>query len=155
MNIPRSGIISGQRTLNAICCVIHFLCRLRSIATHRDHSARRLSVCPSVCLSHFPKLCFAGDTCIPRNAATIFHVDLMGGHYLHINIFKDRSYFSCMQCVPLVIYCGCHTNLYWSYVLTERFSIPYNKRPKGPHIVHLSTICHLFEESAKANIFVD
>ena len=28
-----------------------------------------------------------------------------------------------------------------------------NKRPKGPHIVHLSTICHLFEESAKADIF--
>ena len=29
-----------------------------------------------------------------------------------------------------------------------------NKRPKGPHIVHLSTMCHLFEESAKADIFV-
>ena len=43
---------------------VPFLCRLRSIATHRDHFVRRLS--------HFPKLCFAGDTCIPRNAATIF-----------------------------------------------------------------------------------
>ena len=30
---------------------IRFLCRLRSIATHRDHFFRRLSVCPSVCLS--------------------------------------------------------------------------------------------------------
>ena len=29
-----------------------------------------------------------------------------------------------------------------------------NKRPKGPHIVHLSTMCHLFEESAKVDIFV-
>ena len=29
-----------------------------------------------------------------------------------------------------------------------------NKRPKGPHIVHLSTMCHLFEELAKADIFV-
>ena len=29
-----------------------------------------------------------------------------------------------------------------------------NKRPKGPHIVHLSTMCHLFEKSAKAYIFV-
>ena len=29
-----------------------------------------------------------------------------------------------------------------------------NKRPKGPHIVHLSTICHLFEELAKADIVV-
>ena len=28
-----------------------FLCRLRSIATHRDHFVRRLSVCPSVCPS--------------------------------------------------------------------------------------------------------
>ena len=52
-----------------------FLCRLGSIATHRDHFVRRPSVCPSAChtlLSHFPKLCFAGDTCIPRNAATSF-----------------------------------------------------------------------------------
>ena len=56
-----------------------FLCRLRSIATHRDHFVRRLSICSSVCLSvchtflsQFPKLCFAGDPCIPRNAATIF-----------------------------------------------------------------------------------
>ena len=30
----------------------------------------------------------------------------------------------------------------------------WNKRPKGPHIVHLSTMCHLFEESAKEDIFV-
>ena len=30
---------------------IAFLCRLRSIATHRDHFVRRLSVRPSVCLS--------------------------------------------------------------------------------------------------------
>ena len=29
-----------------------------------------------------------------------------------------------------------------------------NKRPKGPHIVHLSTMCHLFEESAREAIFV-
>ena len=44
------------------------------------HSDTKGSLCPSsvflsVChtfLSHFPKLCFAGDTCIPRNAATIF-----------------------------------------------------------------------------------
>ena len=37
------------------------------------------------------------------------------------------------------------------YLNTE---IPWNKRPKRPHIVHLSTICHLFEKSAKADIFV-
>ena len=28
-----------------------------------------------------------------------------------------------------------------------------NKRPKGSHIVHLSTICHLLEESARGAIF--
>ena len=32
-------------------------------------SVVRLSHFP---MSHFPKLCFAGNTCIPRNAATIF-----------------------------------------------------------------------------------
>ena len=29
-----------------------------------------------------------------------------------------------------------------------------NKRPKGPHIVHLSTMCHLFDRSARAVIFI-
>ena len=28
----------------------------------------------------------------------------------------------------------------------------HNKRPKGPHIVHLSTMCNLFEESARATM---
>ena len=66
----------------------YFLCRLWSIATNRDHFVRRLSVCPSLCLSvrhtfllHFPKLCFAGDTCIPRNAATILNISL---HFLTV-----------------------------------------------------------------------
>ena len=30
-----------------------------------------------------------------------------------------------------------------------------NKRPKWPHIVHLSTMCHLFNGSARATVFVD
>ena len=59
-----------------------FLCRLRSIATHRDHFVRRLSVRLSVRLSHFPKLCFAGDTCIPRNAATILYARLQTGRIM-------------------------------------------------------------------------
>ena len=33
------------------------LCRLRSIAAHRDHFVRRPSVCPSVCLSVCPSIC--------------------------------------------------------------------------------------------------
>ena len=32
-------------------CAPYFLCRLRSIAAHRDHFVRRLSVCACVCLS--------------------------------------------------------------------------------------------------------
>ena len=40
-----------------------FLCRLRSIATHKDHFVRRLSVCLSVCLSVFlsvrPSVCLS------------------------------------------------------------------------------------------------
>ena len=35
------------------CCHYFLLCRLRSIATHRDHFVRRLSVRLSVRLSHF------------------------------------------------------------------------------------------------------
>ena len=30
--------------------------------------------------------------------------------------------------------------------------IKRNKRPKGPHIVHLSTMCHLFDGLARAAI---
>ena len=50
---------------------------MRSIAAHRDHFVRRLYVRPSVCLSGSQTFlvvthrCFAGDTCIPRNAATM------------------------------------------------------------------------------------
>ena len=43
------------------CLYTFFLCRLRSIATHRDHFVRRPSVClsvrPSVCLSIRPSVC--------------------------------------------------------------------------------------------------
>ena len=84
-------------------CVIkrkyQFLCRLRSIATHMDHFVRRPSVCPSVrpsvCLSvrlsHFPKLCFAGDTCIPRNAATIFYTKELR-YYIFVFWRKFRGF---------------------------------------------------------------
>ena len=57
------------------------LCRLRSIAAHRDHFVRRLSVCSLVCLvvtllTVVTHCCFAGDTCIPRNVATMFEYKL-------------------------------------------------------------------------------
>ena len=50
-----------------------------------------------------------------------------------------------------------------SYTLTLRGCAitPYfftykndNKRPKGPHIMHLSTMCHLFDEFTRTAIFV-
>ena len=84
------------KTLQSIYC-FYFMspakCRLRSIAAHRDHFVRRLSVRPSFCQSGSPtflyarmvvtfffgshaELCFAGETCIPRNAATIFNKNL-------------------------------------------------------------------------------
>ena len=37
---------------------------------------------------------------------------------------------------------------------TKKCRIICNKRPKGPHIVHLSTMCNLFDRSARAEIFV-
>ena len=43
------------------------------------------SVCLSVRLSHLPKLCFAGDTCIPRNAATILCLFEYGRPYLWLD----------------------------------------------------------------------
>ena len=53
-------------------------------------------------------------------------------------MYQKRTYSSIRQCNP-------HKNIYWQI----------NKRPKGPHIVHLSTISHLFQESAKADILVE
>ena len=47
------------------------------------------------------------------------------------------------------------TNKHISTIILKRDKMSKNKRPKGPHIVHLSTICHLFEKSAKADIFVN
>ena len=48
---------------NTVYFIYHFF-----LVTHRDHFVRCLSVCPSVTLQ---ELCFAGDTCIRRNAASI------------------------------------------------------------------------------------
>ena len=38
--------------------------------------------------------------------------------------------------------------------LSYSLEILINKRPKGPHIVHLSTMCRLFDRSARTEIFV-
>ena len=62
-----------------------------SPAKHSDHFVRRLSVGlsvrPSVCLtflSHLPKLCFAGDTCIPRNTANIWSKQSNRSFIIHV-----------------------------------------------------------------------
>ena len=77
-NFENDEIFPSYNSLKLIIWCRTFLCRLRSIATHRDHFVRRPSVCLSVRLSVCPsvtpaELCFAGDTCIPRNAATILY----------------------------------------------------------------------------------
>ena len=56
--------------------------------------------------------------------------------YYNITVEGCRLYYNKIGPCP-----GCCRTL-------EHFWV--NKRPKGPHIVHLSTICHLFEESARA-----
>ena len=79
-----------------------FLCRLRSMATHRDHFVCRPSVCLSVFhtfLSHFPELCFAGDTCIPWNAATLFCLALA------FTIFSSKRFnITCTIDMVLCVY---------------------------------------------------
>ena len=88
MNVCSDSVIYSKRVCD-ICLKIVQVTMAYSMAFCVVCEAQRhigitlsvvcLSVCPSVCLfvchtflSHFPKLCFAGDTCIPRNAATIF-----------------------------------------------------------------------------------
>ena len=89
----------------------YFLCRLRSIATHRDHFVcPSLSVrhCLSVChtfLSLFPKLCFAGNAFIPRNAATILNISL---HFLTVRYWAFIfgicvSYVHTFPMVPYIL----------------------------------------------------
>ena len=75
-----------------------------SPAKHRDHFVRRLSVSPSVChtfLSHFPELCFAGNTCIPRNAATFFSSDSREV----TNLAKFKYTWVSMKCISPFMYC--------------------------------------------------
>ena len=65
-----------------------FLCRLRSIATHRDHFVCRLSVGPSVCLSVRPSVCLS--VCHTRMA--MFRMRHMHtSECYHYFCFSDRS----------------------------------------------------------------
>ena len=95
-------ITKNLRILFFVCISFHFLfSRLGSIATHTARFVRRPSVCPSVChtfLSHFPKLCFAGDTCIPRNAASIFKLINGGCTHSLDPLWKenDMSFSTCL-----------------------------------------------------------
>ena len=51
----RGNTISRSQENGILSC--NFLCRLRSIATHRDHFVRRLSVCLSVCHTPIAMFC--------------------------------------------------------------------------------------------------
>ena len=116
-------------------------------------SVVRPSVCPSVChtfLSHFPKLWFAGDTCIPRIAATIFEVKvwfLMDMRWMSkiCNVHDSASLFSqifdtrliSQSLYKLQVLMGSHCP--WSICLSLLLSVP----PSGiyPSVclpVHLS-----------------
>ena len=45
------------------------------------------------------------------------------------------------------VYCTClYIYEHWDHVTND------NKRPKGPHIVHMSTMCHLFDRLARVAI---
>ena len=44
---------------------LKFLCRLRSIVTHRNHFVRRLYVCPSVCHTHRAMFCLLTSLTCP------------------------------------------------------------------------------------------
>ena len=120
----------------------NIVCRLRSIATHRDHFIRRPSVCLSVChtfLSHFPKLCFAGDACILRNAATIFEY-MYRVNGLSINFpqpvaFIDYNLSSC-QCSTTQSECE-------SFGASLMILLPYTRR---------HSICRALSEPSRCNI---
>ena len=119
-------------TVNCLLIMsVLFLCRLQSIATHRDHFVRRPSVClsvrPSVCLSvrlsHFPKLCFAGDTCIPQNAATIFANIKCRKYFLYVHFILEFRYkidrqFTVIYYIHYTMYTWISTSiLIQSYIL--------------------------------------
>ena len=42
--------------------------------------------------------------------------------------------------------------IWWTNGTMHQWGGGHNKRPKGPHIVHLSTMCHLFDRLARAAI---
>ena len=44
-----------------------------------------------------------------------------------------------------------HIHIY-QYIKTKKLINCNNKRPKGPHIVHLSTMCHLYDGLARTDI---
>ena len=88
-------------------------------------------------------------------------------HLMSFHLFKVKSHGTAPYAMVMPRYWWCFEE--WKAVLhnppedkmsflmyfMDILSVPMgNKRPKGPHIVHLSTMCHLFEESAKADIFV-
>ena len=75
-------------------------------------------------------------------------------------IFKRRESFSHLDVFTVEYLLNClfilkNNCLVWSFEWYKKFSnlTRNNKRPKGPHIVHLSTMCHLFWEICQGGHF--
>ena len=121
-----------------------FLCRLRSIATHRDHFVRRLSVRLSVCLSvrlSHSHSYVSQEELVPRdlNRATQTLQNTPNGKITYTTSIPYPKLF------PLYVV---DKILVWQQVTMAIVS--KNKTPKGYNIMHTSTA---FDSGMKPNMF--
>ena len=72
------------------------------------------------------------------------------------NFTKSSPYLPKFSSVTVGWQSFCVIWLYHWAVVNETFILDAstNKRPKGSHIVHLSTMCHLFDRTTRTAIFV-
>ena len=68
---------------------------------------------------------------------------------ISVYYIKDNNFI----CTYMILILRMHNILSISKECINRLD-KINKRPKGPHIVHLSTMCHLFDRTTKTAIFV-
>ena len=116
-----------------VLCIfkVHFLCRLRSIATHRDHFVRRLSVRLSVRLSHSHSYvsqathAFLGMLpCIVINLSTVIDC-IQVWELAHVLVGKtNRNYFHRV----LFYFVICNFRAFFLLILWPKFGyIPNGK----------------------------
>ena len=68
-----------------------FLCRLRSIAAHRDHFVRRLSVRLSVCVCVCPVVTLSWKTCIAMFRRRHMHSSECCHCVIYVNALQGRN----------------------------------------------------------------